>query len=95
MTHRYLEETELEEVEGASQILHLDPTQVSNCLGQVGVREQMNGTPILGQSNEALALLALEADGCLKTLRVVFSEFNLFEVLGVERAELVHSRVLE
>ena len=55
----------------------------------------MNGTPTSRQSREEVALEALGADVRLKTLREVLTEFNLFDVLGVERSELQHSRVLE
>ena len=54
----------------------------------------MNGTRTSGQSNEETALLALDADPRLETLREMLTEFNLFNVLGIERSELRHSRVL-
>lgn len=55
----------------------------------------MNGTLTSRQSKEEAALQALDADVHLKTLREMLTEFNLFDVLGVERSELQHSRVLE
>ena len=55
----------------------------------------MNGTATSGQSKEEVALRALNEDVRLETLREMLTEFNLFDVLGVERSELQHSRVLE
>ena len=55
----------------------------------------MNGTPTSRQSKEKVALRALDADVRLEILREMLAEFNLFDVLGVERSELRHSRVLE
>ena len=54
----------------------------------------MNGTPTSRQSKEEVALWALGEDERLETLREMLAEFNLFDVLGVERSELQHSRVL-
>ena len=55
----------------------------------------MNGTPTSRQSKEKVALRALDADVRLEILREMLAEFNLFDVLGVARSELRHSRVLE
>ena len=55
----------------------------------------MNGTPTSRQPKEEVALRALDADVRLETLHEMLTEFNLFNVLGVERSELQHSRVLE
>ena len=54
----------------------------------------MNDTPTSSQSKEEVALRDLDADDRLETLREMLAEFNLFDVLGVERSELRHSRVL-
>lgn len=54
----------------------------------------MNGTPTSRQSKEEVGLRALGEDERLETLREMLDEFNLFDVLGVERSELRHSRVL-
>ena len=54
----------------------------------------MNGTPASRQSKEEVGLRALGEDERLETLREMLEEFNLFDVLGVERSELRHSRVL-
>ena len=66
----------------------------AKCLRQDRVSEKVNGTPTSGQS-KAAALMALNEDRRLETLRDMLNEFNLFDVLGVERSELQHSRVLE
>ena len=54
----------------------------------------MNDTPTSGQSKEEVALRALAADPRLETIHEMLTEFNLFDILGVERSELQHSRVL-
>ena len=59
------------------------------------VIDKVNGTPTSRQSKEDAELKALDADVRLETLREMLTEFNLFDVLGVERSELRHSRVLK
>ena len=54
----------------------------------------MNGTARSRQSKEEVGLRALDEDVRLETLSTMLTEFNLFNVLGIERSELSHSRVL-
>ena len=74
--------------------------QYGSCIGisipfeRWGERK-MNGTAGSRQSKEEVALRALDEDVRLETLREMLAEFDLFNILGVERSELQHSRVLE